>query len=475
MSVLEQLRRPRKMDSYLSLDELFVSFPNQALKSRMRNRRRGEDSDVFRERSGDRGNSYDRAEDKEEIHSKNETFTVADYVLANGERESYAGKLPSIRPVSVRQTNMLKKGRNRDEFSCIDLDDFSGWEKPVMTNTRRDGKEGTNRRNNLLSPGSQLCPGGENWESDVVRKSCFAKKKSSDSASSCNALVYRPRQLSLGSFTDLHGQNAERRIIFSPPVTPKPERPVDLPEKFTRFLEMEFSIIKGENVSSTLRSPFRSDSDLSQEKEPLNSNSMELRKTERPFNSELEKPVMANTNRNIKERSKYSINKRQDTLPCSGPRRCSVGDKWESDSVAESIANKKISSDLPNLCEISPAKLDLSRRTQSLSLERKGTFTASQRDISPRLSRTEFEDRPLFSSSESRRHVQELPLDLPEKIAKFIEVEFSIIKGEDASSTQKQKYGVSADTVSSRDKVPLSPNPKELRKSPTPLLQRRGR
>ena len=421
------------MDSYLSLDELFVSFPNQALKSGTRSRRRERDSDVFRETSGDRSNSYERAEGKGEMRSRNEVFTLADYVQANGENESYAGKLPSIRPVSARQRDILKKERNQEEFSCIDLDDFSGWKKPVTTNTRRVGKEGKKARNN-----------------------------------SFNALdVYRPRQLSLGSSTDLHAQNAERRLLFSPSVTPKPESPEDLPEKFTRFLEREFSIIKGESGTSTSRTPFRSDSDHSLEREPLNSNS-----TERLFSSEsVRKPMMGKANRNMKEsRSKYNINARRGTLPSSRPRRLVGGAKWDSaDSVAESSFVNKLSSDSPNLCDTSPAKLDLSRRTQSLPSERKEPFTASQTDMSPRSSCKEFEDRPLFSSSESRRLVQELPLYLPEKLTKFIEVEFSIIKGEDKSSTQKQKYGASAETEPPRN------SPKEFRKSPSSLLQRRGR
>ena len=459
------IRRPRKMDSHLSLDELFVSFPNQALKSRTRNRRREEESDVVRESSGDGRNSYDRAEGKSEIHSRNEVFTVADYVQANsGERESYASKLPSIRPVSVRQRNILKKERNREEFNCIDLDDISGWEKPLMTNSRHVGKEGTICRNNLLSPGSQRCSGEEKWERNVVGQPSFAKKKASDSGHCHNALVYRSRQLSLGSSADLHGQNAERRVLFSPPGTPKPDRPVDLSDKFTRFLEREFSIIQGESVNSTLRTPFRSDSDLSQERESVNSNSTERSESMR-------KPVMCNANRNASERSKFSITTGRQTLPSTGPRRWAGEAKWESaDSITETSFVNKISSDSPNLSNTLPAKLDLSRRAQSLPSERsRGPFTASLRDMSPRSSRKEFEDRPLFCPSESSRHVQELPLNLPEKLAKFIEMEFSIIKGEVKSSTQRQKYGVSAETVSPRE------SPKELRKSPSSLLQRRGR
>ena len=440
------------MDSHLSLDELFVSFPNQALKPRTRNRRREEKSAVVRESSGDDRNSYGRAEGKGEMRSRNEIFTVADYVQANsGDTESYASKLPSIRPVSVRQRDILMKERNREEFSCIDLDDFSGCEKPLMTNSRRVGKEGTICRNNLLSPGSQHRPGEEKWERNVVVQPSFAKKKTSDSAHCHDNLVYRSRQLSLGSSTDLHGQNAERRVLFSPPVTqsPKPERPVDLSDKFTRFLEREFSIIQGESVSS-----FRSDSDLSQERESVNSNSTERSES-------VGKALMGNDNRNVRERSKSSISTRRRE---TGPRRWAGEAKWESaDSATEFSFVNKISSDSL------PAKLDLGRRAQSLPSERRGPFTASQRDMSPRSSRKELEDRPLFCPSESRRHVQELPLNLPEKLAKFIEMEFSIVKGEDKSSIQRQKYGVPAETVSPRE------SPKESRKSPSSLLQRRGR
>lgn len=441
------------MDSYLSLDELFVSFPNQALKSRTRNSRREEDSaDVFRETSGERSNSYDQTEGKGEIRSRNEVFTLADYVQANVERESYAGKLPSIRPVSARQRNILKEEPNREKFSCVDLDDFSSWEKPVKTNTRRVAKEGTNSRNSSPSLGSQHCAGEEKWERNAILEPSFTKDEASDSANSHNAPVYRPSQLSFGSSKDLHFQNAERRLLFSPPVTQKPERSENLPEKFTRFLEREFSIIKGESVSSA--------------RTPSNLNS-----TERLLSSEsVRKPAMGNANRDIEERSTYNISTRRDTLPSSKPRRWAGGAKWDSaDSATEISFVNKLSSDSPNLCDTSPAKLDMSRRTQSLPSERKGPFTASQRDMSPRSSRKEFEDRSLFSSSETRRHVQELPLNLPEKLAKFIEVEFSIIKGEDKSSIQVQKYAVSTETVSPRDRH------REMRKSPSSLLQRRGR
>jgi len=441
------------MDSYLSLDELFVSFPNQALKSRTRNSRREEDSaDVCRGTSGELCNSYDRTEGKGEIRSRNQVFSLADYVQANEERESYAGKLPSIRPVSARQRNVLKEERNREKFGCVDLDDFSSWEKPVKTSTRRVAKEGTNSRNSSPSLGSQHCAGEEKWERNAILEPSFTKDEASDSANSHNAPVYRPSQLSFGSSTDLHFQNAERRLLFSPPVTQKPEHSENLPEKFTRFLEREFSIIKGESVSST--------------RTPSNLNS-----TERLFSSEsVRKQAMGNANRDVKERSTYNISTRRDTLPSSKPRRWADEAKWDSaDSATEFSFVHKLSSDSPNLCDTSPAKLDMSRRTQSLPSERKGPFTASQRDMSPRSSRKEFEDRSLFSSSESRRHVQELPLNLPEKLAKFIEVEFSIIKGEDKSSIQVQKYGVSTETVPHRDRH------KEMRKSPSSLLQRRGR
>ena len=457
------IRRPREMDSHLSLDELFVSFPNQALKSRTRNRRREEESDVFRENRGDCKNSYDRAEGKGEMHNRNhEVFTVNDYVQANEERESCAGKLPSIRPVSVRQRNISKKERNREELSCIDLDDLSGWEKPPMTNARRVGNEGTICRNNLPSPGSQHYPGEEKWERNAMLQPSFAKKEASDPANSLNAPFYRPRQLSLGSSTELNGQNAQRRSLLSPPVTPKPERPADLSDKFTRFLEREFSIIKGESVNSTLRTPFRSDSDLFQERESLNSNSTGRSES-------VGKPVMGNANGNVRE-PKYGINTRRDTLPAPSRRWDGEANWGSADFVIESSFENKISSDSPNLSNTLPAKLDLGRRALSLPSERRGQFTAPQRDMSPCSSRhKEFEDRPLFSPSESRRHVQELPLNLPEKLAKFIEVEFSVIKGENKSSIQRQKYGVPAETVSPRE------SPKLLRKSPSSLLQRRGR
>ena len=150
------------------------------------------------------------------------------------EYQSYAGKLPSIRSAFSKQKNGSKKGRNREEFSCIDVDNFSVSGKTVMVNASRDMKERTNCRTNFPSPGRHNCPGEEIWENNAAVKSCLAEIKPSDSANSCNAFVYRPRQL-------LHGRN-QQRTIFTSPGYSKSGRPSDLPDKFARFLEKEFSI-----------------------------------------------------------------------------------------------------------------------------------------------------------------------------------------------------------------------------------------
>lgn len=459
------------MDSFLSLDELYLSFPRK-------HGNREEDCDILREAGDDHDNSFYRAEDKDETCRQNEAFLPADYVLANEERESYAGKLPSIRSAFSKQKNGSKKGRNREEFSCIDVDNFSVSGKTVMVNASRDMKERTNCRTNFPSPGRYNCPGEEIWENNAAVKSCLAEIKPSDSANSCNAFVYRPRQLSLGSYTELHGRN-QQRTIFTSPGYSKSGRPPDLPDKFARFLEMEFSIIKGEKVNSTPRYRVRSDSVPTQQRGPLYPNSMELRRSKSPSLSEFSrKPTNNNSKRNTLEISRCSISTSRDSLPSTEPRSSSGGEKWENDSVAESLfGNKKSSSDSPNSSKVPPAKLDLGGRTQSLPSEQKALFTASPRDVSHRMSPKEFCDRPLFSPSANRHQVQELPLDLPEKFTKFIEMDFSIPKGENVSPTQKQKYRVAVDSVSprGREKVSRFPNPTELRKSqnPSPLLQRR--
>lgn len=475
------------MDSFLSLDELHVSFPSQELpNSRMENEDGEEDCDLLRESDDERGiNSHHRTQDKGEIRrSANQEFLAANYVVTSRERESVAHKLPSIRPASSKLKNGLKKGRNRaekGEFSCIDVDDFSVCGKQVMVNARKDMKNRTNFRNNFPSPGPKNCCGGEKWENDVVVESCFAKTKSSDSADSSNVYLSRPR-LSLGSHSQLHGRIGDRPSIFSPPVSPKPERPqLDLPKKITRLIEMELSIIKGENVNSTQRRRYRprSESVPTQEKIQFYPNSVELRRSQDPSMPRLGKPVMTNAakTRNTKEKSKSTINTRRDHLPSSGPRRCSGGEKWETDSIAESCFVKKSSSDSPNSSYL---KLDSKEGTQApLLSEQKGFFTASPcREVPPRLSPKEFGDRPLFSPTVRGHQVQELPLDLPEKFTKFIELEFSVVKGDNSvSSTQKQKYSVPSDSVSPREKSPFFPNPMELRKSqhPSSLSQRNGR
>ncbi|KAL9968632.1 hypothetical protein ACROYT_G020747 [Oculina patagonica] len=460
------------MDSFLSLDELYLSFPNQEFNSSRKHGLREEDCDILRGASDDRGNScHHRAEGKDEKRRLNgPAFLAADYVVANDERESYAGKLPSIRPAFGKQ----KKGHNRAEFSCIDVDDFSVSGQPVMFNTRREMKETTNCRNYIPSPGHHNCPVGEKWENNAV------EKKSSASANSCNAFVYRPRQLSLGSYAELHGRSYQP-AIFSSPVCSKPGRPSELPEKFAKFLEMEFSIIKGEKVNSTQRCRLRSDSVPTHQRGPLYPNSMDLRRSQSPSVPELRKPVMNNAKRNIKESSSSSISTRRDSLPSPRLRSFSGGVKWENDSVAESFfVNRKSASDSPTNSKVPPSKLDLKGGTQSLPSEQKVLMTAPPRDVSPRLSPKELGNRALFSPSATRHQVQQLPLDLPEKFTKFIEMDFSIPKGESVSSTQKvqkQKYSVAVDSVSPRETVSLFPNPAELRKSqnPSSLLQRRGK
>ncbi|KAJ7394356.1 hypothetical protein OS493_000162 [Desmophyllum pertusum] len=407
------------MDSFLSLDELHVSFPSQELPySRMENEDGEEDCDLLRESDDERGiNSHHRTQDKGEIRrSANQEFLAANYVVTSRERESTAYKLPSIRPASSKLKNGLKKGRNRaekGEFSSIDVDDFSVWGKQAMVNARKDMKNRTNFRNNVPSPGPKNCCGGEKWENDVVVESCFAKTKSSDSADSSN--LSRPR-LSLGSYSQLHGRIGDRPSIFSPPVSPKARASsVRLPKKISRLIEMELSIIKGENINSTQRRRYRprSESVPTQEKIQFYPNSVELRRSQDPSMPRLGKPVMTNAKtRNTKEKSKSTINTRRDRLPSSGPRRCSGGEKWETDSIAESCFVKKSSSDSPNSSYL---KLDSKEGTQApLLSEQKGFFTASPcREIPPRLSPKEFGDRPLFSPTVRGHQVQELPLDLP--------------------------------------------------------------
>lgn len=114
-----------------------------------------------------------------------------------------------------------------------------------------------------------------------------------------------------------------------------------------------------------------------------------------------------------------------------------------------------------------------------MQLEQKGFLTSSPKDISPRLSPKESDssNQLWFGLSSKGHQVQELPLDLPEKVTRFIEMEFSIIKGETARLSQKQKYIVSTDVECSREKAAIVPNCLNSRKSEQSLslLQRRGR
>ena len=257
-------------DNYLS----FLSFTsNQEFNSPEKHGHREHDCDILRKASdGGLDTSRYRAESKDEKRWQNEpAFVAAEYIAGNEQSQSDAGKLPSIHPVFGKQKNGSKKGRKRVEFSCIDVGDFSIRDKPVMTNVGRDTKETTRCSNNLPSPGRRAdFPGEEKWENNSVVKTRLADRESIDSASSCKTFVHRPRQLSLGNYTTLPGREDHQRAIFSPPAfCSKPGRPSGLSEKFTKFLETEYSIIKAERVDSSEKYRLRSVSVPTQQRGPL--------------------------------------------------------------------------------------------------------------------------------------------------------------------------------------------------------------
>lgn len=460
------------MDSLLSLDELHVSFPRRGSNLRKRNEDGEDFYNLMMKDGGEHGHSHYRAVDRE--RSKSEAFLSTDCLLADRGRETEdPRRLPSIRPVSGKQKNGLRKGRNqaeKEEFSCIDVEHSSTLGKrPTMVNTRRDMKEKTKLRNDLKYPGIHNCFCGEKVHNDPMNELC--------SLENCRGRVFDTRsRLSIGDhYSDVLRQSRELPVC-TPPVSPKPELPLE--EKISKFLEMEFAIIKGENVNTTPRRRRRPlpESARSRERGTFHANPVESRKSQETSMPELGKPVRK---LNIEE-NQGDESTRRHRLRSPRPRNSNDVEKCKHDSVAGScVVNKKQYSDSQNSPKL-PLKLDLNgtQSTQSFLSEQKGFLATSTRDTSPRLSPKEFgsSDRPLFGLSSKSQKVQELPLDLPEKVTKFIEMEFSIIKGENASLSQKQKYSVSSDSVSPREKAPFFPNPMDRRKSDQPLslLKRRG-
>lgn len=250
------------MESFLSLDELHISFPDRELRfedSRIEDQHSEEACDLLREdvsrqSSPCRANNVDK-----HSRSKNEDFLLGnDHVVVNKaeSRDTYAGKLPNICPATSRtrlKNGVWKKRRTR-EFSCIDVDDFEVWGKTKTYNENRgieekDKRSASTRRNHLPFTKTDGCLGGQNWKNDPVVdleslrlnltrgiQTHSSEQNGFFAASPRN--IFSPRQ-SLRSSAEMKGRGKQWTE------THIQELPLNLPEKVTKFLQMEISLIKG--------------------------------------------------------------------------------------------------------------------------------------------------------------------------------------------------------------------------------------
>lgn len=461
--------------SLLSLDELHVSFPRQGSHFRKRNVD-GEDShDLIGKVGLDDGKMNHQAVVRD--LRKGDTLLSGDYFLTDGNRETEdVNRLPIINPASREQKRSSQQARKkveRGDFGGMGLEDLSTWDKAAMVNTRRREVNlggNANLRNKSTPP--RPC----NYEEMV-------KKISTEEISCLENSTERFRDARFPQardhYTDLHGQNRKLKL-FHPPSSPKPE--LDVEEKVTKFIEKEFSMIKGQDTNSTGRRKYRAlpESPGACEREIFNAKSLEARKSLDTSMTNLGKPVIIDGKENTEESLNHydESTKRCKLRRSPRPRNSQDFGKFESDSIAETCVNNKPSKDSQN-CRKLPTELNLNGTANSMQLEQKGFLTSSPKDISPRLSPKESDssNQLWFGLSSKGHQVQELPLDLPEKVTRFIEMEFSIIKGETARLSQKQKYIVSTDVECSREKAAIVPNCLNSRKSEQSLslLQRRGR
>ena len=266
------------MESSLSLDELHISFPEQELKitePRSEVQNEEEACDLLRENfSYGRWRCRETTTEQNQSSGKNEHFFEADYLVANPERETYAGKLPNICPGAPRKwlKNGIKKGRMR-EFSCIDVDDFTARGKPKAmiakprieeTHKRSVGTKQANLSSTAISQDNG-CFEGQNLKYDPL----IGSRETPEYSLSCNLELNLTRKTQTFPLEQNMLSTASSRNIFSPRKSfgsstelkrrskecsekNLQELRLDLPEKFTKFVEMEISLIKGgQKVHST--------------------------------------------------------------------------------------------------------------------------------------------------------------------------------------------------------------------------------
>lgn len=247
------------MESFLSLDELCISFSDHDLRtsadSRTQDQHEKDSCYVLKDSKDHRGSLCVRDDFHKQRKGKMKEFHLgADNVVAkNDSRNTYACKLPDIKPTnkSMQMIHILagKMGRSR-KFYSINADDFTVGAKPgTFSDLRSEEREELNasrrRRNHLPLGESKNYSGGQNWKCNPA-----------NDAKSLMANWTRGIEPYSGS-AQSGFLAASQRKIFSPRQSVKSgfaeTLQMDLPQKVTKFLEMEISLIKGREKTNAMQ------------------------------------------------------------------------------------------------------------------------------------------------------------------------------------------------------------------------------
>lgn len=247
------------MESFLSLDELCISFSDHDLRtsadSRTQDQHEKDSCYVLKDSKDHRGSLCVRDDFHKQRKGKMKEFHLeADNVVAkNDSRNTYACKLPDIKPTnkSMQMIHVMagKMGRSR-KFYSINADDFTVGAKPgTFSDLRSEEREELNasrrRRNHLPLGESKNYSGGQNWKCNPA-----------NDAKSLMANWTRGIEPYCGS-AQSGFLAASQRKIFSPRQSVKSgfaeTLQMDLPQKVTKFLEMEISLIKGREKTNAMQ------------------------------------------------------------------------------------------------------------------------------------------------------------------------------------------------------------------------------
>lgn len=247
------------MESFLSLDELCISFSDHDLRtsadSRTQDQHEKDSCYLLKDSKDHRGSLCVRDDfHKQRKDNLKEFHLGADNVVAkNDSRNTYACKLPDIKPTnkSMQMIYVMagKMGRSR-KFYSIKADDFTVGAKPgTFSDLRSEEREELNasrrRRNHLPLGESKNYSGGQNWKCNPA-----------NDAKSLMANWTRGIEPYSGS-AQSGFLAASQRKIFSPRQSVKSgfaeTLQMDLRQKVTKFLEMEISLIKGREKTNAMQ------------------------------------------------------------------------------------------------------------------------------------------------------------------------------------------------------------------------------